>query len=1515
MAGKELTFKLVIDADTKDFVSNVQQSEKTAKALFDAIKIESDKLKTTSEETAKEVGKIVPDDLQKKADQAKVKLSEVSQAAGELQGQAIQAAGKIDGLGNELQDTANKANKAGFEIGSAIPGDAVQLAEMLGNKFFSAAKEIESLGDKSTISAGELRAMSSAGEQGLNELNLALKAAQAELVRLQSTDGTLQDIEIAKQRVLSIQDAINEASSAFNYYQGVAINAMKGVDGATQSAINQVQRFSAVDLTGVVGEAQTATRAIESMGDGASLSTKEIERIGSIGTNSINALERELLTARNAFSALEQSSEAVTLNEIKAAGDKVKGLEQAVDLTKSAFSEFNVKATTAMQGVSTSTDKASGSAKQAGHAIYEALGIKPPSVINDAIADLTRKLENFKANSKLPAEEVERVTKITEQQIEKLKSELNGVEPAAQKANSGVSVFSRGMDGAKFAVTALVGALATIGVGLGLRELAQAADSYTNLSARINIATSDGGNFQQAMAGVHQVALMTNSSLDATAGLFTKVNDTGKQMGMTQQQSLDLVKTINMAIQTGGGSAAAADAAITQFTQALQSGVLRGDEFNSIMEQAPGISKALAQSLGVTTGELRNMAENGELSAEKVIKALQSQSAAIEADYAKFPTTIGNALQKISTQWQILIGEMDQANGSSATVAKALSTIADNLGILKLFFDDVAEGVGYFTSKFDDIDPSTLNALRDTLTQVYENIKLNIKYVADFGETAWSAFTSALDAVSPLFNALIGGGEDVNGFTTFLNMLRMAMAAVSDASFGLNVGLKILLSSVQFLAGGVYSLASATLKYVPFMGDLADEAEKASDRMFAQAEKNMQGAIQLSTEHKWALVETYEDIRKTQKEKNEEAVADSTATFADLVKQNQEFSQKSKDLAGERAAIDAQLNQARKDGNQSTIDAIIQKSNELESREKEHATNKAALDKDMLASAQDYAEAAIKANGGVMDGVMQADLLTQGYIVTMDEAGKVSVQASQSAEQAAESAAKKEEALRLAKENVKKADEEYLAYQKQAAAECAILEQQIEQAKKTGDLNALASAQSSINAINAKEAELANNRDLRIAELNKANTGSGQVAETAYSRASAAAKLFGVDLDVSLNKVSKSFSSSGNELDGLKAKLGEAGYTGKQAGDVLYQAWEEWLSKAKSQAEIDAANAKMREFEAQGVFSTKQVELGIVAIKRATSELPDVLDETGRAFERLGIKTKEQLRLSAQMALADFETVRQSGQATQADLQKAYEKTIQLAYASGDAQSIAAANAKAASLGLSIQVSETGQVSVKANNAVEESLHRVRNATGNAGDGFDDLGRRGVRAGNDTTEAWEEARKATEAAMASQGKMKASKTGTTAKHGLSVEEIEQRLKDIGYEGDTKQKAKELFQDAEPVAGGYYKSASNEWVKRKYGTTAYDNQKALGNAMYVMEQIERLEQYVGKNGRSIGSSSLNDYAPSIPSVPSTKDYGKGGDSVNYNIQFGGQTLSLTGDASQKDVMTSLVNQLKGIAKST
>ena len=121
MSGKELTFKLVMEADSKSFVTNVKQSEDVTKAVIAVIKEEAEKLKAISTETAKEVGKIVPDDLQKKADQAKNKLEEVSQAAGVLEGQAVQAGNKIDSLGVELQEAATQANKAGLEISNVVP--------------------------------------------------------------------------------------------------------------------------------------------------------------------------------------------------------------------------------------------------------------------------------------------------------------------------------------------------------------------------------------------------------------------------------------------------------------------------------------------------------------------------------------------------------------------------------------------------------------------------------------------------------------------------------------------------------------------------------------------------------------------------------------------------------------------------------------------------------------------------------------------------------------------------------------------------------------------------------------------------------------------------------------------------------------------------------------------------------------------------------------------------------------------------------------------------------------------------------------------------------------------------------------------------------------------------------------------------------------------------------------------------------------------------------------------------
>jgi tape measure domain-containing protein len=1186
--------------------------------------------------------------------------------------------------------------------------------------------------------------------------------------------------------------------------------------------------------------------------------------------------------AKSVFNAIKQESERLKQATTDASKEMGNIIPKGTSELANKLSQSLNAATGIIKDAGDNAKSTAGNFTDFGNKAEKALG-----QLKSDLAQAKQNLESFSKTKASPADiekaqvQVDQLEKEVQQadqafsgfqaEVSKANNSLRETDTAAQTAQKGIGALKTGY-------TALIGVMGGIGIGLGLRELAEAADSYTNLSVRIQIATKEGGNFQQAMAGVHQVALATNSSLQATGDLFTRLNTVGKEMGMTQQQALDLTKTVTQAIQIGGGSAQASEAAVQQFIQAMQGGVLRGEEFNSIMENGYGLAEALAKGLNSTTGELRKMAENGELTSERVIKAVQSQATQIQETYNQFPTTISNALQRIATSWQIVIGEMDQANGSSATVADALVVVADNLGIIKVFLDDVGLGLASLIGDLQGgIDASTIEAFKNAISAAYDAVKDLVSQVYEFGVDILDILNTSITSTLSVFSSFTGGvssaGEQVSFLERILQSLGITFGFIGDGLTAIGIILKV-------ATGNFFTLASAANSVMAALtwGDVSKQFAANADLMKDKAKEY----------------------------------------YAQADREAQNFQSKGVQ----------RLNEAAQTQGQKTAERLALSKQELEqllSDQQSEVNGKKATESEKLNAVQAYAEAAIKANGGVMDGVMQADLLTKGYIVTIDEAGKVSVQAGQSAEQAAESAAKKEEALKLAKENVKKADEEYLAYQKQAAAERALLEQQIEQAKKSGDLNALASAQASINAINAKEAELANNRDLRIAELNKANTGSGQVAETAYSRASAAAKLFGVDLDASLNKVSKSFSSSGNELDGLKTKLGEAGYTGKQAGDVLYQAWEEWLSKAKSQAEIDAANAKMREFEAQGVFSTKQVELGIMAIRKANAELPDELDETGKAFERLGIKTKEQLKLSAQQALMDYNTIRNSGEATAEGIEQAHKKAAQAVALSGDAGVIAAFNAADATQKLKVQIDDTGKASVEAGDKANESLDSMRRSTDRVRDGVKGIegsvhsATRAIDGAKSSTEEWADAVTKAKGEFDKAMKQQSKSLGSLDNYdSYNKNDVISMLKSQGYDDA----------QAKKLAGNIWSQAmeaDRDAKMASYGNSSFGGLDTVINQMFDQAAAKGITTQHGTNKinellRSInvastGSNSLNDYAPSIPSVASTKDYSKGGDSVNYNIQFGGQTLSLTGDASQKDVMTSLVNQLKGIAKST
>ena len=771
------------------------------------------------------------------------------------------------------------------------------------------------------------------------------------------------------------------------------------------------------------------------------------------------------------------------------------------------------------------------------------------------------RLEAFSKTKATPAD-----IEIAQKEVDQLEREVQQAESAfidfhteVGKANNSLKhtdiaaqTAQKGLNGAKFAVNALAAGMATLGVGVGIRELSQVSDSYTNLSARINIATKDGGDFRSAMAGVHQVALMTNSSLSATGDLFTRLNAVGKDLGMTQQSSLDLTKTINQAIQISGVSAQASEAFTQQFIQSMQQGTLRGEEYNSMMENGFGVAEALAKGLGVTTGEVKNMADNGELGAERVYKALLSQKDAVQQTFDQFPTTIGNALQRISTSWEILIGKMDQSNGASATVADWLVTIADNMDVVESLLNDIGIGFIWVGDQFKRIDTTTIIALKTALTGIYEAIKT-------LGETLGEAFVITLDILNDVLSGLydFNNGIDeasskTNGLTKVLQTFNVAIGFVSDGFKGIQI-------AANLFVGIIYDLAAAWVQLVSKFtwGDVKQKAIADMDAMATKAQEYYKKASDGALEFKSKGVQALEEIGKTQDQKNAESLAQSKATLDQMLANQQS------ELNGKKVTEDEKLK---------VVTA--------------------------------YAEAAIAANKGVMDGVMQADLIAKGYMVTMDQAGKVSVQAFNQA---------------------------------------------------TDSVN---------------------------------NTGKALV------QARKGAEALGVDLDIALNRVSEKFAANQNHLTNYANGLDELGLKGEQAANALYMGWEKWLASAKSEVEIEAAKAKLQLFGEQGKLSTSQVDMGMQAVKRAVQEIPDSLSPVEAAFERLGIKTKEQLKLAADLALNDFNTILKSGEATQDSLQQAYEETIRLAYASGDAQVIAAANAKAAYLGLEVQLDATGKATV-----------------------------------------------------------------------------------------------------------------------------------------------------------------------------------------------------------------------------
>lgn len=249
----------------------------------------------------------------------------------------------------------------------------------------------------------------------------------------------------------------------------------------------------------------------------------------------------------------------------------------------------------------------------------------------------------------------------------------------ARKMDAAMSAAGRSTLQLSSAQKAMAASLGTAAFALAAREVFGLAEAYTGLSNKLRQVTTDAENRAAVEAELFRVSQDTRTSLEGNVALYASLARSTKELGLSQQNLIAITGTVSAAMAVGGASASEQASAIRQLSQAFASGVLRGDEFNSMAENAPRLQQILATSLGVTIGELRKMAEEGQLTSSVLARAFLEGGATVRGEVEGMTLSISGAMTQIRNALLEYVGAADSANGASSGIAQALSEVADNI--------------------------------------------------------------------------------------------------------------------------------------------------------------------------------------------------------------------------------------------------------------------------------------------------------------------------------------------------------------------------------------------------------------------------------------------------------------------------------------------------------------------------------------------------------------------------------------------------------------------------------------------------------------------------------------------------------------------------------------------------------------------------------------------------------------------------------------------------------------------
>ncbi|EQA5721792.1 tape measure protein [Cronobacter dublinensis] len=257
---------------------------------------------------------------------------------------------------------------------------------------------------------------------------------------------------------------------------------------------------------------------------------------------------------------------------------------------------------------------------------------------------------------------------------------------AQQKVNQRLDQMDGSFNKSSQSAGRFEGALNKVGLAIAgaftietARRLIEIGDQMNTLQARVARLSPSVDAAKESMKALSAIASQTGNSLSDTERLWETLTSALKETGATNSQILSLTDTLQKIGTIGGSSAEEMSNALRQFGQSIAGGVVRAEEFNSILEQMPELARQIAAGLGISIGQLRQRMLEGKLTAQDALNAIQQQSSKVNEEFEKMPVSIGRAKNSLDVAFRNAINDLNQAIGLTSTLAGLMQSVADNL--------------------------------------------------------------------------------------------------------------------------------------------------------------------------------------------------------------------------------------------------------------------------------------------------------------------------------------------------------------------------------------------------------------------------------------------------------------------------------------------------------------------------------------------------------------------------------------------------------------------------------------------------------------------------------------------------------------------------------------------------------------------------------------------------------------------------------------------------------------------